>query len=194
MPGLRDGSSALWSAGCGHPPRRDPDVVVDQQTGDWWRKATAMGWPRPWPCWPIVRISRGLGAPPGNCGAGRGSPWGTTWTRSAHCSMPWWAAADEPHAIPVAADPWSRPQRHNNAGSGPGAHSRIIGLGEAARILATPKPARNIAGPASCAVPTGLSGVAPVVPSRRRVPSGALSSSGCACMTKQQCRTKSSGC
>ena len=41
---------------------------------------------------------------------------------------------------------------------------------------------------------TGLSGDAPVVRSRRSAPSGALSSSGCACMIRRRCRRKCSAC
>ena len=74
-----------------------------------------------------------------------------------------------------------------------GAHPQIIGLGEAARILATPKPGDEHRGPSQ------LRGA---IVERRctcgaiaaECPSGALSSSGCVCTTTCRCRRRCSGC
>ncbi len=48
-----------------------------------------------------------------------------------------------------------------------GVHPQIIGLGEAMRILATPKPGTSIAGPVNCVVPGALKGAVLVLRSRR---------------------------
>ena len=75
-----------------------------------------------------------------------------------------------------------------------GAHPQIIGLGEAARILATPKPGDEHRGPSQLRGALRFERRCTCGSLQRNAPSGALSLSGFSCMTKGHCRRNCSGC